>query len=132
MTFTSTANNSRLSTPLWRWSMALLLVCGFGLLAGIPQSIPQGDSSNQLHFDADTSIPLLAHNDGPTKLKRPTSHETQTTGDESNQAWYVAVINQAHHTLAQRVDRTYHAPEANHLARAATQQPITPRAPPFV
>lgn len=118
-----------LSMPLWRWSLALLLVCGFGIFAIDTQQVNSSHYPDQTHFITTADIPL-AYSENLTTAKRP--HQKPGKDEEGKQFWAETLVKQAHNLLFSLIYPLSAFPENTLLSHTVSHQPRNPRAPPLV
>ena len=113
---------------LWRWSLALLLVCGFGVLANVQYPAAIAEQSGQSSFVTALDVPL-AYNQHLSTVKRPNSHQK----DEDNpRPWGLMLTQLPQRLVVHLAYRLPAAPAFDQSLNPVIQQPLVPRAPPLV
>ena len=120
--------HSRFSIPLWRWSLALLLVCGFGLTANSQYPVAVDEQHGHANLVATLDVPL-AYSQHLALAKRPNSTQKDEDGP---QPWGLLLVELPHHAVANLVYRLPALPEFHPSLSSVVQQPRIPRAPPLV
>ena len=120
--------HSRLSIPLWQWSLALLLVCGFGLTANSQYPAAVDEQSGHADVVATLDVPL-AYSQHLALAKRPNSTQKD---EDSPQPWGLLLVELPHHVVAHLVYRLPGLPEFHPALHSLVEQPRNPRAPPLV
>lgn len=120
-------SQTQLFAPVWRWSLALLLVCGFGLLAAVQYPAAVADRVGQTGFVTAFDVPLAYH-----QHISPAKRSNSSQKDEDNpQQWGMQSVEIPQRAAAQQIYRLPAFPEFPPSLNTIVQQPLIPRAPPL-